>query len=80
MVTHFVWLPRWLSGKQSAFIEPFNFSFFSITGQDIDLDYCGIEWFTLETNQVHYINVNVSFAVYPHAPLLFKPYICKSFY
>ena len=31
------------------FIEPFNFSFFSITGQGIDLDYRDIEWFTLET-------------------------------
>ena len=33
-----------------VFIELFNFSFFSITGQGIDLDYCDIEWFTLETN------------------------------
>ena len=32
------------------FIEPFNFSFFSITGWGIDLDYCDIAWFTLETN------------------------------
>ena len=24
---------------------PFNFSFFSNTGQGIDLDYCDIEWF-----------------------------------
>ena len=31
------------------FIKPFNFSFFSITGQDMDLDYCDIEWFALET-------------------------------
>ena len=28
-------------------------SFFSITGQGIDLDYCDIEWFTLETNREH---------------------------
>ena len=27
----------------SVFIEPFNFSFFSITGWGIDLDYCDIE-------------------------------------
>ena len=26
-------------------------SFFSITGQGIDLDYCDIEWFALETNR-----------------------------
>ena len=34
-----------------VFIEPFNFSLFSITGQDIDLDYCDIEWFALEMNR-----------------------------
>ena len=34
-------------------VEPFNFSFFSISGQDIDLDYCDIEWFALETNRDH---------------------------
>ena len=32
-------------------MEPFNFSFFSITGWGIDLDYCDIEWFALETNR-----------------------------
>ena len=26
-------------------------SFFSITGRGIDLDYCDIEWFALETNR-----------------------------
>ena len=30
-----------------------NFSFFSITGWFIDLDYCYIEWFALETNRDH---------------------------
>ena len=35
----------------SVFIEPLNFSFFSISGWGIDLDYCNIEWFALETNQ-----------------------------
>ena len=34
-------------------IEPFNFSFFSVTGWGIDLDYCDIEWFDLETNRDH---------------------------
>ena len=34
-------------------IEPFNFSYFSITDQGIDLDYCDIEWFALETNRDH---------------------------
>ena len=34
-------------------MEPFNFSFFSITGWGIDLDYRDIEWFALETNRDH---------------------------
>ena len=33
--------------------ELFNFSFFSITGWDIDLDYCDIEWFALDMNRDH---------------------------
>ena len=33
--------------------RPFNFSFFSITGWGIDLDYCNIEWFALEMNRDH---------------------------
>ena len=36
-----------------VFIEPFHFSFFRITGWGIDLDYCDIEWFALETNRDH---------------------------
>ena len=32
-------------------MEPFNFSFLSITGQGIDLGYCDVEWFALETNR-----------------------------
>ena len=35
------------------FIELFNFSFFSIIGQGIDLDYCDTEWFALEMNRDH---------------------------
>ena len=31
----------------------FNFSFFSVTGWGIDLDYCDIERFALETNRDH---------------------------
>ena len=37
----------------SVFIEPFNFSFFSVTGLAVDLDYCEIEWFALETKRDH---------------------------
>ena len=29
------------------------FSFFSVTGLGIDLDYCDIEWFALEMNRDH---------------------------
>ena len=36
-----------------VFIEPFNFSFFSIIGRGIALDYRDIEWFALETNRDH---------------------------
>ena len=41
------------------FIEPFNFSFFSITGWGIDLDYCDIEWFALETNRDHSVVLEI---------------------
>ena len=34
-------------------IELFNFSFFSVTGWGIDVDYCDIEWFALVTNRDH---------------------------
>ena len=36
-----------------VFIEPFNFSFFSITDWGIGLDYCDIELFALEVNKDH---------------------------
>ena len=38
-----------------------QFTFFSVTGRGIDLDYCGIEWFALETNRDH----SVAFEVAP---------------
>ena len=34
-------------------MEPFNFSFFSVTGWDIDLGNCDIELFALEMNRDH---------------------------
>ena len=37
------------SYESESVIELFNFSFFSIISQGIDLDYCDIEWFALET-------------------------------
>ena len=32
-----------------------TYSFFSISGWGIDLDYCDIEWFALDTNREHSI-------------------------
>ena len=51
-------VPYTFSGCQfqkvlQIFIEPFNLSFFSVTGWGIDLDYCDIEWFALEMNRDH---------------------------
>ena len=43
-----------------VFIEPFNFSFFSITGCGIGLDYYGIEWFALEMNRDHSVIFEVA--------------------
>ena len=34
----------------------FNFSFFSITGWGIALDYCDIAWFVLEKNRDHSVD------------------------
>ena len=41
------------SSSSCRFIEPFNFSFFSVTGWATDLDYCDIESFALEMNRDH---------------------------
>ena len=43
-----------------VFIEPFNFSFFSVTGWGIDLDNCDIEWFALETNRDHSVDFEIA--------------------
>ena len=37
-----------------------NFSFFSITGWGIGLDYCGIKWFALEMNRDHSVIFNIA--------------------
>ena len=31
-------------------MEPVNFSFFSTSGWGIDLNYCDVEWFALESD------------------------------
>ena len=43
-----------------VFIEPFNFSLFSITGPGIDLYYCDIEWLAWETNRDHFVVFEVA--------------------
>ena len=42
------------------FIEPFNLSFFSVTGWGIDLDYRDIEWFALEMNKDHSVILEIA--------------------
>ena len=36
------------------------FSFFSVTSRGIDLDYCDIELFALETNRDHSVNFEIA--------------------
>ena len=47
-----------------VFIELFNFSLFSITGWVVDLDYCDIEWFALETNRDHSVIFEIASKYY----------------
>ena len=47
-----------------VFIEPFSFSFFSITGQGKYLDYCDIEWFALEMNRDHSVIFEIASKYY----------------
>ena len=35
-----------------VFIEPVNFSFFSISDWGIDLDYCDVEWFAWKQTEI----------------------------
>ena len=42
-----------MPSPSSVFTELFNFSFFSVTGQGIDLEYHDIEWFALEMKRDH---------------------------
>ena len=34
-------------------MEPFDFSFFGISGWCINMDYCDVEWFALKTDRDH---------------------------
>ena len=37
--------------------RPVQLQLLSITGQGIDLDYCDIEWFALETNVIIFVKL-----------------------
>ena len=41
-------------------MEPFDFSFFTITDGGVDLDFCDIEWFALEMNTDHFIVFDIA--------------------
>ena len=41
-------------------MEPFDFSFFTITDGGVDLDFCDIEWFALEMNRDHFIVFDIA--------------------
>ena len=46
-------LISWLQSPSAVILEPFTFSFFSVTGLAIGLDHPDIEWFVLEMNRDH---------------------------
>ena len=51
-------------------MEPFNFSFFSITGRGINLDYRDIERFALETNRDHSVIFEIACRYYSSDPFV----------
>ena len=66
-------------------MEPLNFNFFDITGWGIDLDYCDIEWFPLETNRDHSVVfeiaskycISVSFVDYDGYDYDYDPFLLR---
>ena len=57
-----------------GFIELFIFSFISIIGRGIDLDYCGIEWFALEMNRDHSVVFESAPQYCPFSENILLPY------
>ena len=47
-----LWVSSWTGRVQDSLVC-IHFSFFSVTGWGIDLDYCDIEWFALKMNRDH---------------------------
>ena len=41
-------------------MEPFNFSFFRVTGRGVGLDYRDIEWLALETNRDYSVDFEIA--------------------
>ena len=60
-------------------IEPFNFSFFGISGWGIDLDYCDIEWFALEMNRDHLLFLRLHPTKYCISDFLLTMIVATSF-
>ena len=58
-----------------SFIELFNFSYFSISSWNINLDYCGIEWFALEMKRNH----SVIFEIAPKLCILDSSVDCDEY-
>ena len=50
---------NWTDGCK-VFIEAFNFSFFSVADEGIDLDYRDIEWFAFEMNRGHSVTFEIA--------------------
>ena len=58
-----------------VFIESFNFNFFGSSGWGIDLDYCDVAWFSLETNREH----SVIFETGPKYCILDSLFDCEGY-
>ena len=55
-----------------VFIEPFNFSFFSITGWGIDLDYCDIEWLAFDCRSQQTVEILKEIGIPNHLTFLLR--------
>ena len=61
---------EWFYEDLQDILEPFNFSFFSVTSWGIGLDYCDTEWFALEMNRDHSVVFEIA-SKYGISTLLF---------
>ena len=66
----------------NIFIEPFNFSFFDISGWGIDFNYCDVRWFALETNRDYSVIFEIALKYWISDPFVdYEDYSisCKGF-